>query len=85
MAAAKRRKSLARNRAAAEAFDAKHAAPDPEVFEREILPGLQGIQTAEIVRATGLSRQYAAMIRRGTHTPHPRHWEALSTLIRVRP
>jgi hypothetical protein len=34
-----------------------------------------------LLRATGLSRTYCGMIRRGVQIPHPRHWEALRALV----
>ena len=54
---------------------------DPEAFARKIAPGLTSVPLATIMRATGLSRPYCAMIRRGERVPHPRHWEALVILI----
>ena len=53
---------------------------DPDFFAREIRPQLADVTLAAIVRATGLSQPYCAMIRRGERVPHPRHWEALRAL-----
>jgi CRISPR-associated endonuclease Cas1 len=53
---------------------------DPAIFTTEILPRLSGVPLAEMMRATGLSRPYCAMIRRGERAPHARHWETLSSL-----
>lgn len=53
---------------------------DPGTFAREIQPKLAKVSLAEMIGATGLSRPYCAMIRRGARVPHPRHWEALRTL-----
>jgi hypothetical protein len=33
--------------------------------------------------ATGLSRTYCGMIRRGVRIPHLQHWEALRELVRL--
>jgi len=55
---------------------------DPDTFAREIGPKLQAVPLAAMMRATGLSRPYCAMIRRGARVPHPRHWEALRVLVR---
>src|SRR5439155_23951778 len=63
------------------AWDREHGGrPDPEVFRRDILPGLQGVPLARIVVRTGLSLRYASLIRRGERIPHPMHWEALQRM-----
>lgn len=48
----------------------------PADFVRDIQPRLQAIPLSAISKATGLSRGYASMIRRGLYVPHPRHWAA---------
>jgi hypothetical protein len=53
---------------------------DPGTFASEIGPKLQAVSLAAMMRATGLSRPYCAMIRRGARIPHARHWEALRAL-----
>ena len=53
---------------------------DPAIFEEEIRPKLKTVSLLETMRATGLSRTYCGMIRRGVRVPHPRHWEALRKL-----
>ncbi len=62
------------------AWNRDHPQPDLEVFRRDILPGLEGCGLAALMEATGLSRSYCAMIRRGAYTPHARHWESLRGL-----
>jgi hypothetical protein len=62
------------------AWDKEHEQPDPGVFAREILPGLQGIPLRRLAEATGLSIQHCGLIRRGLRVPHPRHWESLRVL-----
>lgn len=52
--------------------------PDPEVFKREILPNLQEVSLGRIARATGLTRMYCSLIRRGLCVPHARHWDTLA-------
>jgi hypothetical protein len=47
------------------------------VFATEILPRLIDLTASEIATATGLSQHYAALIKRGRKTPHPRHWQTL--------
>ncbi len=54
---------------------------DPAIFEREIKPKLTTVSLLETMQATGLSRTYCGMIRRGVRVPHPRHWEALRELV----
>ena len=54
---------------------------DPAIFEKEIFPKLGAVSLMETMRATGLSRTYCGLIRRGVRVPHPRHWETLSNLI----
>ena len=54
---------------------------DPDTFKREIGPKLKAVSLAAMMRETGLSRPYCAMIRRGARVPHARHWEALRGLV----
>lgn len=53
---------------------------DPETFTKEIGPKLSAVPLAAMMEATGLSRPYCAMIRRGAYVPHPRHWAVLGVL-----
>jgi hypothetical protein len=70
------------NRRAEAEWEREHPeALDPDLFAREIRPRLAGVPLAAMVRATGLSQPYCAMIRRGQRVPHPRHWEALGALV----
>ncbi len=80
-ATAKLSDSMSRRGLDVAAWDRVHGErPDPEVFRREILPGLQGVALARIVVRTGLSLRYASLIRRGEKVPHPMHWEALRAI-----
>lgn len=54
--------------------------PSPETFNLEILPGLSAVTAGEMARATGLSRPYCSMIKRGAYVPHPKHWDVLGRL-----
>ena len=77
----RRGEKLAANRRAIAKWERKNPVQaDPQSFEREIRPKLTGVSLAAMVRATGLSQPYCAMIRRGERVPHPRHWEALRGL-----
>jgi len=58
--------------------DAPH---DLSVFAEMIRPKLAQVTLAEMMDATGLSRPYCAMIRRGVREPHPRHWEMFRALV----
>jgi hypothetical protein len=50
---------------------------DPDVFRRDVLPGMQSTSLGELVRRTGLSVSYCARIRRGEEVPHERWWVVL--------
>ena len=54
---------------------------DLSVFQREILPLIQGVPLSQLVKATGLSLRYCSQIRRGEKRPHPRHWAALGQAV----
>ncbi|MFZ0364705.1 MAG: hypothetical protein WAL67_10920 [Candidatus Cybelea sp.] len=54
---------------------------DEAWFEREIAQRLDIFTLREIAAAIGLSLAACSRIRAGTETPHPRHWNALLTLI----
>ena len=54
---------------------------DEAWFKREIAPKLDAFTLAEIAAATGLSLAACSRIRAGARVPHPRHWEALATLV----
>jgi hypothetical protein len=81
-AARKRGAANARRIAEAKAFDQTSSAPpDPDGFRLEVLPRLQNVPVRKMADATGLSRGYSSMIRRGVCTPHQRHWNALRALV----
>ncbi len=54
--------------------------PPPETFNREILAGLHAVSAGDMSRATGLSRPYCSLIKRGGYVPHPKHWDVLAQL-----
>ncbi len=54
---------------------------EPAIFEKEIGSKLKTVSLLETMRATGLSRTYCGMIRRGVRVPHPRHWGVLRGLV----
>jgi CRISPR-associated endonuclease Cas1 len=49
-------------------------------FKSEILPKLARIPLSRIAKASGLSKRYASMIRRGLYLPHPRHYRILEEI-----
>ena len=55
--------------------------PPDSVYLEEIVPHLDRVTVPQIMNATALSSGYASMIRRGIKVPHPRHWQALSSII----
>jgi CRISPR-associated endonuclease Cas1 len=57
--------------------------PDREWYLREVLPGLAGVTTTVIAKATGMSTSSASKIRAGKRVPHPRWWGALVDLVRA--
>ena len=56
---------------------------DPDLFRREILPGLATVKLADIMAAAGISKGYASDVRAGKFTPHVSTWEALADLVKV--
>jgi len=64
----------------AQEWDRENERPDPAIFTSEILPALRGVTAGEMARATGLSRPYCSMIKRGAYVPHPKHWDAFAEL-----
>jgi hypothetical protein len=76
-AAIRRGQRVEAQNALSRAWDRDNERPGPTVFAAEILPRLAGISLGDLEAATGLSRGYCSLIRRGLKTPHPRHWNAL--------
>jgi CRISPR-associated endonuclease Cas1 len=54
-----------------------------DVYVTRIQPLLARATTSAIRFALGVSRGYAADIRRGKRRPHPRHWQALARLVGI--
>ncbi len=52
-------------------------------FLRDILPALKDLSLGRIMKATGFSRRYASLVRRGLYVPHPIHYERLCGLVRT--
>jgi hypothetical protein len=79
-AAAKRGEANRRRQQEIQEWESTNERPAADVFGREILPGLSIVTAGEMARATGLSRPYCSMIKRGAYAPHPKHWDALRRL-----
>jgi hypothetical protein len=83
---AARKRGTTQSRRRREEWEREHdERPDPEIFELTILPRLKAVSTDSMAQATGLSKSYCRMIKRGVYTPHPRHWDALRDLSAVGP
>jgi hypothetical protein len=54
---------------------------DEAWFKREIAPKLDAFSLKEMRKATRLSLAACSRIRAGARIPHPRHWDALCTLV----
>lgn len=55
--------------------------PSASIYHQQIFPHLTKIPATAIAEATGLSISSAKTIRAGRMAPHPRHWDALRSLI----
>jgi hypothetical protein len=64
-------------------WERKHdrCAFDPAWFLAEIQPALAVVTLTTIAKETGMSTSAASKIRSGKRVPHPRHWEALASLV----
>jgi CRISPR-associated endonuclease Cas1 len=85
-ALAKRRNTQRRNHAARRAWNpsSQPAWLTEEFFSQKIDPLLAQASNATVARTLGVSRVYAARIRRGNR-PHPRHWQALAKMVGISP
>jgi hypothetical protein len=74
----RKRASALQRTAERQQWEATHESkPNASVFRREIAPRLHRVPASLISEATGLRRNTANAIRRGSLVPHPRHWDAL--------
>lgn len=58
------------------------AGHDQAWFLREVAPKLDDVPLSAIAHVTGLSLAACSRYRNGTRVPHPRHWDAISSLVR---
>jgi hypothetical protein len=54
-----------------------------QVYHERILPGLAHVSVPRLAAALGVSKPYAAGVRHGQQSPHPRHWKTLAELAGV--
>jgi len=79
--AAARRQRAETSRAtssAMRAWERDHRRPDPEIYEREILPRIQEMTVPQLMKITGLSQFHCWKVRKGERRLHARHWDAIS-------
>ncbi len=80
-AAVKRGNANQRRQREIQEWESANDRPAPEVFSSEIMPGLSAVTAGQMARATGLSRPYCSMIKRGEYVPHAKHWKALANIV----
>lgn len=79
-----RGRAVSAGKRAAQQQHARALGYDPQMWADQLGPKVRTRTLAEISAATGLSIQYASLIRRGRQTPHPKHWAALAALVAAR-
>src|SRR6185437_5379099 len=82
-AQASRAETLRRNATARREWKNERQSVSEEAYKRDILPRLPKLSISSIATALSVSLSYAADIRRGRRTPHPRHWGALARLAGI--
>jgi CRISPR-associated endonuclease Cas1 len=82
VAEARRSKTQSRQRAAIKRWQPSKqpAWLTQDMLNDRILPSLRKIEVPIIAAALRVSQPYATAIRRGTRTPHPRHWGVLAKI-----
>jgi hypothetical protein len=75
----RRGEAISKARGVGKKWKAEHPGErgDAEWFRVNILPGLQDVKLSEIMRACGVSKSTASVIRSGKSVPSERHWEVL--------
>ena len=79
---ASRAETLRRNANAQREWKKKGKSVSEEAYVRDILPRLPKLSISSIGTALSVSLSYAADIRKGRRTPHPRHWETLMQMLK---
>ena len=76
-ASAKKREKSRSTSLAMRAWEREHGKGDPEVYERDILPGIRAMTVPQLMKLTGLSQFHCWNVRKGERRLHARHWEAV--------
>jgi hypothetical protein len=81
----RRGRAIAARRRVATEWDAAHGDEpyDPDLFRRDILPGLTDVKLTDIMAVTGWSKSFASRVRAGRSVPHVSTWTALAELAGV--
>jgi CRISPR-associated endonuclease Cas1 len=57
--------------------------PDENTYIKQIQPRLSTVTISALALTLGVSEPYSALVRKGQHRPHVRHWRALAQLVGV--
>jgi ribosomal protein L37E len=82
-AQASRAETLRRNASAQREWKNKGELVSEQAYEGDILPRIPKLSISSIATALSVSLSYAADIRKGRRTPHPRHWETLAQMLKA--
>ena len=77
-----RSKAISTGKASAIETAAGEAGITTRQWHRTIQPKVSRLTLRQIMQATGLSQSYSSKIKRGIHTPHPKHWQPLQEATR---
>jgi hypothetical protein len=82
MVAARRAAKISSNQQAATRFCAgvPRRGADVERFQAEILPVIQPLSLRALEEATGVSKTWWSLVKRGKKVPQERHWPVLRAL-----
>jgi len=82
MVAARRAAKISANQQAARRFraGAPRRGADPELFRSDVLPLIQGLSLRALEEATGVSKTWWSLVKRGKKVPQERHWPVLLQL-----
>jgi hypothetical protein len=80
-ATAKKREKSRSTSLAMRAWEREHGRGDPGLYEKEVLPQIQGMSVPELIKLTGLNQFHCWKVRKGERRLHARHWDALRSLV----
>jgi NADH:ubiquinone oxidoreductase subunit len=58
-------------------WEREHGRGDLVLYEREVMPKIQRMTVAQLMKVTGLSRFHCWKARKGERRLHARHWDAV--------